>query len=85
MFRFYYNFFNTIILIYVLVLGCTMFTLFVPYLICIFNVIWQYALHGFSFQLLIYAILAIKNIICLKRKQNYLLILRDLSYFLLHI
>ncbi len=63
-----------------------MFTLFVPYLICIFNVIWQLnALHGFSFQLLIYAILAIKNIICLKRKQNYLLILRDLSYFLLHI
>ncbi len=76
MFRFYYNFFNTLICIYVLVLGCTMFTLFVPYLvcICIFYVIWQLnALNGFSFQLLIYAILAINNIIFLKRK-NYLVI-----------
>ncbi len=37
---------------YVLVLGWTMFTLFVPYLICIFIVIWQLnALNGFSFQL----------------------------------
>ncbi len=50
-------FFNTIILIYVLVLDCTIFTLFC---ICIFNVIWQLnALNGFSFQLLIYAISAI--------------------------
>ncbi len=50
-----------------------MFTLFVPYLICmyIFYVIWQLnALNGFSFQLLIYAISAIKNIIFLKRKQT---------------
>ncbi len=49
-----------------------MFTLFLPYLICIciFYVIWQLnALNGFSFQLLIYAISAIKNIIFLKRKQ----------------
>ncbi len=76
MFRFYYNFFNTLICIYVLVLGCTMFTLFVPYLICIciFNVIWQLnALNGFSFQLLIYTISAINSIIFLKRK-NYLVI-----------
>ncbi len=64
-----------------------MFTLFVPCLICIcmFNVIWQLnALNGFSFQLLIYAISAINKKI-LKRKQNYLFILRDLSYFLLYI
>ncbi len=47
-----------------------MFTLFVPYVICIFYVIWQLnALNGFSFQLLIYAISAIKNFIFLKRKQ----------------
>ncbi len=61
MFRFYYYFVNIIILIYVLVLGCTIFTLYVPYLICIciFYVIWQlHALNGFSFQLLIYAISA---------------------------
>ncbi len=41
-----------------------MFTLFVPYLICIwiFNVIWHLnALNGISFQLLIYAVSAIKN------------------------
>ncbi len=71
MFRFY-MFFYTIILIYVLVLGWTMFTLFVPYLICIFIfiVIWQLnALNGFSFQL-IYAISAIYiYIFFLKRKQ----------------
>ncbi len=72
MFRFLYNFFNNIILIYVLVLGYTMFTLFVPYLICICicNVIWQLnALNGFSFQLLIHAISAIKKYFFLKRKQ----------------
>ncbi len=57
-----------------------MSTLFVPYLICIFYVIWQ--LNGFSFQLLIYASSAIKNS---KKETNYLLILRDLSYFLLYI
>ncbi len=84
MFRFYYNFFNTIIFIYVLVLGFTMFTLFVPYLICIFNVIWQLkALNWFSFQLLIYVISAIKN--NYTKEINYLLILRSLSYFLLYI
>ncbi len=62
---------------YVLVLGCTMFTLFVPYLICIciFYVMWQLnALNGFSSQLLINAS---------KKETNYLFILRDLSYFLL--
>ncbi len=70
---------------YVLVLGWTVFTLFVPYLISIFNVIWQLnALNGFSFQLLIYAIWAIKNLIFLKRKQ-ITCSLRDLSYFLLYI
>ncbi len=50
MFRFYYYFLNTIISIYVLVIGCTRFTLFVPYLICvcIFYVIWQLnALNGY--------------------------------------
>ncbi len=49
-----------------------MFALFVPYLICfcIFYVIWQlHALNGFSFQLLIYNISAIKKYIFLKRKQ----------------
>ncbi len=59
MFRIF--FFYTIILIYVLVLGCTIFTLFVTYLICIciLNEIWQLnKLNGFSFQLLIYAISA---------------------------
>ncbi len=81
MFRFFYNFFKNIILIYVLVLGYTMFTLFVPYLICICNVIWQLnALNGFSFQLLIYAISAIKNKKKSKKETNYLFILRDLSY-----
>ncbi len=68
-----------------------MFTLF-----CIFNVIWH-ALNGFSFQLLIYAISAIKNI-CIaeiesflekinfsKKETIYLLILRYLSYVLLYI
>ncbi len=72
MFRFYYYFLNAIILIYVL--GCTMFTLFVPYLICIciFYVIWQLnALNGFSFQLLIYAISAIKKY---NKKGNKLLV-----------
>ncbi len=60
-----------------------MSTLFVPYLICMFYVIWQLnALNGFSFQLLIYASSAIKNS---KKETNYLLILRDLSYFLLYI
>ncbi len=47
-----------------------MFTLSVPYLICIciIYVIWQLnALNGFSFQLLIYAISTIK--ILLKGKQ----------------
>ncbi len=56
--------FNTIILNYVLVLGSTIFTLFVPYLgcICIFYVIWQLnALNGFSFHLLIYVISAINK------------------------
>ncbi len=48
-----------------------MFTLFVPYLICIFIfiVIWHLnALNGFSFQL-IYAISAIYIYIFFKRKQ----------------
>ncbi len=84
MFRFYYFFFNTIILIYVLVLGCTMFILFAPYLICILNVIWQLkALHWFSFQLFIYVISAIKK--KYTKETNYLLILRSLSYFLFYI
>ncbi len=49
------------------VLVCTV------YLICIFYVIWQLnALNGFSFQLLIYAISAIKNIIF--QKGNKLLV-----------
>ncbi len=50
---------------------CLGFRLYYVYFICIciFNVIWQLnALNGFSFQLLIYAISAIKNIIFLKRK-----------------
>ncbi len=70
-----------------LVLGCTTFTLFVPYLICIciFYVILQLnALNEFSFQLLIYAISAIKKFVFLKRKQMSCSI-RDLSYFLLYI
>ncbi len=80
MFRFYYYFLNAIILIYVLGLGCTVYLI----CICIFYVIWQLnALNGFSFQLLIYAISAIKKII--KKETNYLFILRDLSYFLLYI
>ncbi len=86
MFRYY--FINTIILIYVLALGCTMFTLFVPYLICIciFNVIWQLnALNGFSFLLLINAISAIKKKDFSKKETNYLFVLRDLSYLLLYI
>ncbi len=77
---------KSVILMYVLVLGCTMFTLFVPYLICIciFYVMWQLnALNGFSSQLLINAISAIKK--TSKKETNYLFILRDLSYFLLYI
>ncbi len=58
-----------------LVLGCTTFTLFVPYLICIciFYVILQLnALNEFSFQLLIYAISAIKKIVFSKKETNVL-------------
>ncbi len=58
-----------------------MFTLFV---FAFFYVIWQLnVLNGFSFQLLIYAISAIKK--SSKKETNYLFILRDLSYFLLYI
>ncbi len=73
---------------YVLVLGCPICTLFVPYLICIciLNEIWQLnALNGSSFQLLIYAISAITFLFFSKKETNYLFILRDLSYFLLYI
>ncbi len=41
--------------------------------------------NGFSFQLLIYAISAIKKMIFSKTETNYLFILRDLSYFRLYI
>ncbi len=60
MFRFYYIFFITIILIYVLVLGYTMFTFFkviwncflyfLYICICILNVLWQLNANGFSFH-----------------------------------
>ncbi len=62
-----------------------MFNLFVPYLICIFNVIWQLnALNGFSFQLLI-CYFSNKKLNFSKKETNYLFNLRDLSYLLLYI
>ncbi len=57
-----------------------MFTLFAPYLICIFNVIWQLnSLNGFSFQLFIYSISAIKKI--LKKGNNLLVHFKRLVLF----
>ncbi len=59
-----------------------MFTLFVPYLICIciFYLICQLnALNGFHFQLLIYAISAIKKKNS-KKDTNYLFILMALFH-----
>ncbi len=61
-----------------------MFTLFVPYLICIciFYVIWQLnALNGISFQLLIYAISAIQNRFFSKKANKLLVHFRRLVLF----
>ncbi len=72
---------------YVLVLGCTMYTLFVTYLICIciIYVICQLnALNRFSFQLLIYAISAIKKIFFSKKETNYLFIKRLVLFSLVY-
>ncbi len=64
-----------------------MFTLFVPYLICIcIYVIWQLnTLNGFSFPFLIYAISAIKIRIFLKRKKKYLFVKRLVLFSLVYL
>ncbi len=83
MFRFYYN----LILICVLVLGCTMFTLFVLAFLC------NMAIKSTKWVWFSVIIIIIIIIICyfsnntkklLKRKQ-ITCSLRDLSYFLLYI